>query len=109
MDLGLLGCRVVVAGSSRGIGLAIAERFLAEGAAVAISGRDGKRLEAAVDRLGSEHADDRVVGRTGDLALDADARALVDLAVQAFGGVDAIVLSAGSGRAPGGWDIARED
>jgi 3-oxoacyl-[acyl-carrier protein] reductase len=51
MDLGLKGKVAFVAGSSRGIGLGIVRGFLAEGAAVAITGRDAASLNAAKSEL----------------------------------------------------------
>lgn len=59
MDLGLKGKIVAVTGGSSGIGFAIAEEFLREGAYVSISGRNEERLENAVSELskiaGSEY------------------------------------------------------
>jgi NAD(P)-dependent dehydrogenase (short-subunit alcohol dehydrogenase family) len=51
VNLELEGRAFLVAGSTRGIGLAIAGALLDEGARVAISGRDGAALEAARDAL----------------------------------------------------------
>ncbi len=52
----------VVTGGSSGIGLATAERFIADGAHVVVTGRDQKALDAAVAELG-----DRVTGIRGDV------------------------------------------
>ena len=51
MDLGLQGKVAIVTGGSDGLGLATAGRLAAEGAAVAICGRDGARLKDAADKL----------------------------------------------------------
>ena len=51
MDLGLLDKVAVVTGGTSGIGLATARLFMAEGAAVAICGRDEARLAAAKSSL----------------------------------------------------------
>ena len=51
MDLGLTGKRAIVTGSTKGIGRAIAETLLDEGASVAICARDADGVAAAVDEL----------------------------------------------------------
>ena len=57
MDLGLRGKVVLVTGSSRGIGLAEARLFAAEGARVAINGANPQRAEAAAAALRAQGAD----------------------------------------------------
>lgn len=82
------GRRVLVTGSSRGIGLGIATELRAAGARVTLHGRDQQALAAAAEEI-----DAPVV--TGDLR-DADqARDAVLAAVAAFDGLDAVVHSAG--------------
>ena len=48
MDLGLQGKKVLVTGSTKGLGSAIAETMLAEGASVAICARNAEEVTAAV-------------------------------------------------------------
>ncbi len=66
MDLGLKDKRVVVTGSSRGIGYAIAEAFLEEGARVMLNGVDAKRLADAEQAL--QTPDGRVSSVATDIA-----------------------------------------
>ncbi len=51
MDLKLKGLRALVAGSTRGLGYAIALGLAREGAAVALNGRDPQKVSAAVQKL----------------------------------------------------------
>ncbi len=54
MDLELSAKRVIVSGASRGIGLAIAGRFLAEGASVAFFARGQEGVDTALKALGAK-------------------------------------------------------
>jgi rhamnulose-1-phosphate aldolase/alcohol dehydrogenase len=91
----LAGRAALVSGAASGIGLAIAERFLAEGCAVALLDRDATRLAAAADALRGRHGADRVAEIVADLR-DADAiEAAFDAAALAFGGIDLLVNNAG--------------
>jgi 3-oxoacyl-[acyl-carrier protein] reductase len=94
MDLGLSGRKAIVAGASRGIGLAIAAALREEGASVAICGRGVEALEQA--RASLTVADDGgvVFARPTDLADGADTRAFVGDAIEALGGLDIYVHSA---------------
>ncbi|MFC0039496.1 SDR family oxidoreductase [Actinomadura rayongensis] len=83
----------VVTGASSGIGLAIAEAFLARGADVVINGRDAGRLAKAAAHLGQSGKVAQVAGDIGDAATGA---ALVRTAVERFGGVDVLVNNAGT-------------
>lgn len=81
----------LVTGASRGIGLAVAERIIAEGGRVVITARNPEPLAAAVAQLGTEHAV-AVAGR----ADDPDHRATaVTRAVEHFGRLDVLVNNTG--------------
>ena len=84
--------RVLVTGSSRGIGLATAQRFLAEGAAIVINGRSQDTVNAA---LASLNGRDKISGVVADIARVADCEMLVEKAVDALGGLDILVNAAG--------------
>lgn len=93
MDLGLEGRVALVTGASQGMGLAIAQALVAEGAKVAISSRSQERIEAAADEIGARG----YVHDMGDLD---GAPALVDAVENDLGSLD--VLVANSGGPPGG-------
>ena len=83
----------IVTGGGSGIGKEVALRLVAEGASVLIAGRDAAKLEAAAAQI--DPSGDRVRTLAGDIALPATARALVELATAAFGGVDILINNAG--------------
>jgi NAD(P)-dependent dehydrogenase (short-subunit alcohol dehydrogenase family) len=95
MELGYANRVVVVTGGSSGIGLAAARLLLAEGARVAICGRDQARLDAARAALSS----DRLLALRCDV-LDATEVASFAQAVAEWGGgaLDLLVNNAGQGR-----------
>ena len=88
MDLGLNGKRALVTGSTKGIGRAIVETLLAEGASVAICARTSDDVDAAVRGLS---ATGTVIGQVVDAA-DADSlRAWVASSAEQLGGIDIYV------------------
>ncbi|GAA3949573.1 3-oxoacyl-ACP reductase FabG [Gordonia caeni] len=93
---GLLHGRVaVITGGAQGIGLAIAERFVAEGARVVLGDLNADQLGAAVTALGG---DEVALGVGCDVtSIDAVQR-LVDAAVDRFGSLDVMVNNAGITR-----------
>lgn len=95
MDLGLKDRVYIVTGATRGLGHATARELAADGAKVIITGRDGKRVEAAAAELGPD-----VVGMAADNGEPGAAQRLVDAAHARFGRLDGILISVG-GPAPG--------
>jgi NAD(P)-dependent dehydrogenase (short-subunit alcohol dehydrogenase family) len=96
MHIDLSGKRVIVTGASRGIGLAIARAFAAEGARVAICARGGDALQAAARELaGGAQA---VIAREVDVTDSAGVQAFVAEVADSWGGVDVLVNNAGQGR-----------
>jgi meso-butanediol dehydrogenase / (S,S)-butanediol dehydrogenase / diacetyl reductase len=85
------GKKVLVTGSTAGIGRGAVEAFRAEGAMVAINGRDS----ATVDRTMADLSGDRLVAAPGDLSTVDGCRQIVDKAVAALGGLDILVNNAG--------------
>jgi NAD(P)-dependent dehydrogenase (short-subunit alcohol dehydrogenase family) len=94
--MGLLDGKVaVVTGGSRGIGLAIAERFASEGARVAICGRDEQTLTRAAAQITSVRAGAEVAWVRCDVGRFADARHLHASVDRQLGVPDLIVNNAG--------------
>jgi NAD(P)-dependent dehydrogenase (short-subunit alcohol dehydrogenase family) len=83
--------RVLVTGSTQGIGRGAAEMFHELGAIVAINGRKGEDVEAVIKEMGT----DRLVGAPGDLGTVRGCRSVVDLAIDRLGGLDCLVNNAG--------------
>jgi NAD(P)-dependent dehydrogenase (short-subunit alcohol dehydrogenase family) len=82
----------VVTGGTTGIGLAIAQRFSAEGAKVFITGRRQEALDEAVERIGGD-----VVGVRADASDLADLDALYATVKERAGRIDVLVANAGGG------------
>ncbi len=85
------GKKVLVTGSTMGIGRAAAEMFLAAGASVAINGRKASGVDQAIRDMGGQ----RLVAATGDLGTVAGCWSVVDAAIQGLGGLDVLVNNAG--------------
>lgn len=95
MDLGLQGRVAAVAAASTGLGLASARALGAEGARVAICGRNADRLEAAAATIEGE-----VATVVADVSVPTDAERFIAEAAERLGPVDVLVANAGG--PPGG-------
>ncbi|MGV9803572.1 3-oxoacyl-ACP reductase FabG [Mycobacterium sp. NPDC003449] len=91
----LTGQTAVVTGGAQGLGLAIAKRFIDEGARVMLGDLNLEAAEAAAEQLGG--ADVAAAVRC-DVTSAAEVQALVDAAVRRFGGLDVMVNNAGITR-----------
>ena len=88
MDFGLRGRTAIVCGASAGMGLAIAESLVEEGANVAMFARRRDVLEREADRLGA-------LAVRGDVTTPRDLERLVEKTIEAFGGIDVLVNNSG--------------
>jgi 3-oxoacyl-[acyl-carrier protein] reductase len=88
MDLGLRDRRALIGGGSGGLGGAIAEVLRGEGATVGLAARPSDRLDAAAARL-------EALAVPADLASADGPAAAVAAAVDAFGGLDLLVVNSG--------------
>ncbi|MBP0466639.1 SDR family NAD(P)-dependent oxidoreductase [Roseomonas sp. PWR1] len=91
MDMQLNGKRVLVTGGSKGIGLACAEAFAAEGCDIVLSARDGAALAAAADTVRAK-AQVRVETLAADLSREDERERLR----AAFPDIDILVNNAGA-------------
>ena len=109
MDLGMADKVALVAGSSRGIGLAAARAFLSEGCLTTITGRDPIALRSAEDALEGEFGPDRVLAYEGDLRLSEVGAAVLAAVLERWGRLDYLVANIGTGQGPVGWDLQDAD
>ena len=92
MDLGLKDKKVLITGGSKGIGLACAKAFIAEGARVALVSRSQENLDQAKKSVGNAYT------IAADLVDAAAAAAMVERVEKEFGAIDILVNSAGAAK-----------
>ncbi len=95
MDLNLTGKIVLITGASRGIGLATAQTFAAEGCRLVLSARSAGPLAETGAALRATGAN--VATHAADVTKPEQAASLVQEAVTAFGGIDILINNAGGG------------
>ena len=88
MDLGLNGKRFAVTGGTRGIGRAVVEGLIAEGAKVAFCARTSEDVAQAQKELGGD-----ALGSAVDVGATATLAAWVDATADTFGGLDGVVAN----------------
>eukprot|EP00884_Botryococcus_braunii_P009900 jgi/Botrbrau1/18911/Bobra.177_2s0068.1 len=89
------GFKVVITGSSKGLGLALSEKFLELGDHVVISARNERLIDDIVNELQEKYPDQKVRGIKCDVAVSGDTEALADYAVQELGAIDIWINNAG--------------
>lgn len=90
MDLELASRTILITGGTDGLGLALAQRLIAEGARVAVCGRDEERLESAQQVLGPD-----ALCMQADVTRALDCEMFVDNTLSRFGRLDGVVNNAG--------------
>jgi NAD(P)-dependent dehydrogenase (short-subunit alcohol dehydrogenase family) len=89
----LQGKVAVITGAASGMGLAMAQRFAAEGASVVAGDWNGERLETAVASIKANGGE--IVGAQGNIADQATAEGLIELAIKTYGGLHVLCNNAG--------------
>jgi len=85
----------LITGSSQGLGKAIAEQFIREGANVVLCARSEKELLATREELAKLAPAQKVLAKTCDVSNEAQVNELVSFAVRELGSLQALVLNAG--------------
>lgn len=91
MDLGLSGKVAIIAGASRGIGLATATTLAEEGCRLALAARGEEALREVIAEAGAKGGE--AIAVPGDLTQPGDAERLVETTAERFGRVDILVTS----------------
>lgn len=82
---------VVITGGSMGIGRAMAELLLAQGANVAVCARS----QSGLDEMKQHHASDSLFLMTADVAVESDCISFIEKVINRFGGIDVLINNAG--------------
>src|SRR5436190_1267978 len=91
----LSGRNALITGASQGLGKAIAEEFLREGANLVLCARSEKDLAATSAELTGKFPTQRIVSKTCDVSNETQVNDLVAFALREFGSIQALVLNAG--------------
>jgi 3-oxoacyl-[acyl-carrier protein] reductase len=105
VDLELQNKIVFIAGSSRGIGRAIARRFAREGARVVLSGRTSEDLTRAEREIGQEAPQSQIMCCPGDLTKQEVIRQALAEVGRRWGAPEIVVANIGIGRGQPGWRL----
>lgn len=108
MDLELQDKVVLVTGSSRGIGHAIAFAFRREGAKVAINARTAEVLAATAQELAQGDDPSYVLAVRADMTESEDVEDCIRQVISRWGRIDILVANVGLGRSELGWQASAE-
>lgn len=109
MNLSLQNRVALIAGSSRGIGKAIASAFLREGCRVCVTGRGEAPLSSTLEELRSEFGEECVISFCGDLTDPAKVQHALRTAYSRWNRLDIVVANLGSGTGKAGWQLESEE
>jgi 3-oxoacyl-[acyl-carrier protein] reductase len=109
MDLHLHNQVIFIAGSSRGIGRAIAATLLEEGATIVLTGRDEASLASTQAELTMPDTQARILAIAGDFAHAATIRHAFAQTIAHFGRIDHLIANLGTGSGKPGWDLAQDE
>lgn len=109
MDLQLQNQVAFIAGSSRGIGRAIAVTLLAEGARIVLTGRDEASLCATQAELATPETQHRILAVRGDFTHSETIARAFERTLQHFGRLDHLIANLGTGAGKPGWEQPEEE
>ncbi len=95
--MNLNGKAAVITGGTKGIGRGIAEALARQGADVCISARNVEEIARVVKEIAATGAEGRITGAACDVRDYDEVKALIEHAVDEFGGIDVLVNNAGIG------------
>lgn len=109
MILDLTGQVALVAGSSRGIGKAIAEQLLAEDCRVCLTGREATSLESTTSELKKQFDPNNILALAADMTETSAIERSIELILEKWGKLDILVANIGTGKGKPGWNIDEEE
>ena len=98
MNLGLEGKNVYVTASTDGIGKAIAESFLEEGATVIVNGRNVAKLELVILEFSKKYGSHRISGIVGDMSKEEDINKAKSFIISQIEKLDILIGNLGTGK-----------
>ena len=93
MDLQLKGKTALISGSSKGIGLSIAQCLFNEGCNVVLNSRNSNTLQKITKKMG-----DRSSYFSADVTKVSQCKKLADHTIKVFGGLDILICNVGDGK-----------
>jgi len=105
----LAGKTALIVGASGGIGREIAKDFVKEGARVAVAGRTPRKVDRVVEEITQQYGEGKAVPVYVDVTDEGSVKKMVEKTVEALGGIDVLVYSAGVVKAGSVKSFSLED